>query len=487
MSDISIQIAEIQLLKHLLDNPDNIQLCEESYFITDIALDIFASISEVYSKGIKCTDSHILSEMVKRNPSLDQRILTKIRDVHTEDDQPSFDFYYFRMKEEFCKTNLSEKQLPDAIINLAKKGKVNLNVVDGLINDLTELRNLANGYGRLTSYSGREAIEQYEDHIQKQLDNPNRSSTGDWYLDQSGIKFLEGEITILFSNSGSGKSTAVQHIAQGRMIQQLPFSWYITEMSTSATMNRVAASTSDTLHKSTFEPKMVDDINMIDEAATKHLSRMKRKYGMKNSWRLVPCDEEPLTLDILEEDIPNQRRLLGLKPDEPLLIIIDLLTMVKEFAPGSIHGAGAIEEGMNRLSFLAKKHKIHVLGVVQAKEKRGQNITVKKMDDVFKYRPVLEDIKNSSAFTERARTILMSFRPMNIINKFDILKEDPLVDLVEDVLYMTVLKTNHGKEGTTLHYKFDGSRANLRAYPSFGGWSSQFDILDEDEEIQEAS
>lgn len=471
MSDKSIHLAEIQLLNHLIRNPLHLDLCENNYFITEIGKDLYNVLISLHLKGVKIVDAHILSEASKVNAMIDTSLLAKIRDVDVEDEKNSFEFYYFRLKEEHIKNDLTENKIPNAIINLAKKGKVNHNVVDELIEQLESFKSISSGEGRLKSFSGVEAIDYYEQGINDTLNNPGRVSTGCSYLDANGVEFLQEEITVLFSNSGSGKSTTVQNILEGRMLASLPFVWYITEMGLASTMNRVAASTSKGLTKRDFKPIEHEGEYRVSDKALDHIRRMKRKYGMR-PWRITPCDQEPLTLDMLEEDIPNQKRLLGLKKEDNLLICIDLLSMVVDLTGD----AATIEAGMNKLSFIAKKHKVHILGVVQAKEKRGHNISIKVLNDVFKYKPVLEDIKNSSAFTERSRTILMSFRPMNIINKFDVLKNDPCVDLVEDVLYLTILKSNNEEEGKVLHYFFDGARANLKPYPSFAGWDSQFTV-----------
>lgn len=480
MSDRSIHTAEIQFLKHLLDNPYNLDACEKSFFITDIAYDLFQAMKSLYSREIPLTDEHVYSELVKSQPHVEKTLFTKIHEVNTEDDDKSFEFYHKRVQEEFYKAHLTENIIPQSLSNLSKKGEINVEAIEDLMEHLEDARAIALGEGKLKSYTGKEAIQHYRDHVEDSVYNPDKYATGDYYLDEAGVEFLEGEMTMIFSNSGSGKSTLVQNILEGRMLHGMPFSWYITEMGMVSTMNRVSASTSG-FTKNVFKPKEIDGEYVVNDEALKHLNKMIRKYGSKNSWTLVPCNDQVLTLDALDEDIPVQKKKLGLKKKDPMLICIDLLSMIPE-----LNGEPkTIEAGINRLAFIIKKHNVHLLGVIQAKEKRGHNITVKKLNDALKYRPVLEDIKNSSAFTERSRTILMSFRPMNIINKFDNLKDDPLVDLVEDVMYLTMLKANNDQEGKMLYYHFDGATASVTPYPEFGGWSSQFDVLDEEDGSEE--
>ena len=95
MSNKSIQLAEIQLLNHLIRNPHNIEACEDNYFITEIGLDIFGIIKSLDSRGVKVVDAHILSEASKVSELISQDLLSKIHDVEVEDEKSSFDLSLF--------------------------------------------------------------------------------------------------------------------------------------------------------------------------------------------------------------------------------------------------------------------------------------------------------------------------------------------------------------------------------------------------------
>jgi replicative DNA helicase len=142
------------------------------------------------------------------------------------------------------------------------------------------------------------------------------------------------------------------------------------------------------------------------------------------------------------------------------VVTIDLLTMIKDFS--GENKASKYEDAMNKLHEIAKKNNVAILGVVQTKRLSDKTV-VKGIDDLEKFRPSIEEIKNAGAIEERSRIVLSLFRKKHEANKhFE--KDDPILEIIEDIAEIEVLKQNLGEVGNRVKYLYEGEYSKFTPY-----------------------
>jgi len=130
--------------------------------------------------------------------------------------------------------------------------------------------------------------------------------------------------------------------------------------------------------------------------------------------------------------------------------------MIRDFNK-SAQKANDYEESLNEIHEIVKRNNVHIVGVVQCR--RPQNtVRVTDIENLDAFRPRIESIKNSSAFEERSRVILSTYRAKHYAQR--LFPEDPLLDTMDDVLEVDILKQNMG-ESDRLKYLFNGSCAHI--------------------------
>lgn len=121
-----------------------------------------------------------------------------------------------------------------------------------------------------------------------------------------------------------------------------------------------------------------------------------------------------------------------------MVLTIDLLTMLTDF---SGEDAATYEAAMNKLHILCKRYGIHIVNIVQA-NRNADSGTPTCIDDLEKFRPSLNTIKNSNAIAERSRIVMSLFRKKHYAEKY--FPEDEEVALMDDIASLQVLKQNMG-------------------------------------------
>ena len=140
------------------------------------------------------------------------------------------------------------------------------------------------------------------------------------------------------------------------------------------------------------------------------------------------------------------------------IVIIDLLTMIKDFS--SVHNglglAQEIELAINKLNAMSKELGFHYIGVVQL-NRTVESDKVIDLDDINKLRPTRSSIKNSGALLERARWCISLFRPKYYADTY-LEKED--AEQLDDIVEIGLLKANNSQTGKKF-MMFDGNTFSL--------------------------
>ena len=134
-----------------------------------------------------------------------------------------------------------------------------------------------------------------------------------------------------------------------------------------------------------------------------------------------------------------------------VFVVIDLLTMVKEFSKANGNMAQSIEVAMNQLHAIAKAEKVHILGVVQF-GRNADNTKIHSIEELDNLRPSLNDIKNANAIAERSRVVLGLFHPKNYVDKYLVPINAPGSEDFEDTIEVQILKNSQGSVGKVFKY-----------------------------------
>jgi hypothetical protein len=125
--------------------------------------------------------------------------------------------------------------------------------------------------------------------------------------------------------------------------------------------------------------------------------------------------------------------------------------MVREFS--GVNGS-ELEDPVNEVNRICKKHNIHICGIVQANENklRARTKHFKKPSEVDSFQINKEDIKGGSALAERARLVFALTRPREMkIQYFPALKGTFNEDA--DLIHLNTIKRNMEKHHLYLTFQ----------------------------------
>ncbi len=268
---------------------------------------------------------------------------------------------------------------------------------------------------------------------------------GDFLMDKAIIRgAAPGTVGIISATTGMGKSTVVQYLQSCLEKVGVPSTLISLEMSGESQMDRRLADKYKIPFSVIANPTDTQDFLKISEIIENEIVQAKDN-------KTVMFSEDPTwTLADIRKETKQFQKKIG---QEYCVIIIDLLTMLKEFTetrPG-LNFAQSIEVSMNQLNALAKELNVHFIGTVQFGRK-ADSVKIMDYDDIQHCRPSLNDLKNSNALAERARYTIGLFRAKHYADRY--LSNNDETQKMEDLIEFMVLKQNEGPVGS-FSYLFD--------------------------------
>lgn len=258
-----------------------------------------------------------------------------------------------------------------------------------------------------------------------------------------------GQIGIIASASGSGKSTVCLNLVNNLIECQVPAMYYSLEMSSVATMDRL-------LSKRTGIPysKIKNPGEEYDETKAKLNDELQ---SLEDNKLFRFCESGDIDLDRLEKDIIKFKQEAGVNY---AVVVLDLLSMVRDFTKflNGFNMAQGIEVAINKLSNLTKKLNVHVIGVLQLNRAAEADASIHSYDDLDKLKPNRAQIKNANAFLERSRYVMATFRKQMYAKLF--LEPEEYQDK-EDIIECYIVKQNEGEIGHVEKGLFDGEHFNI--------------------------
>lgn len=452
LEGLSLIIAEQTLLRIGAEDPAYLDGVDESIFVSDSAKSLFRAIRQLADNGVTINSQNLAAELSIDKPKIDDFLSKEI--------PSSSDFEYWKKNlfQERSKRNIQEAIINGLLpISSHKSGReFDINKVEGLISTVQDSLEIARGKEEILQ-SAPQMLESYKQVTSERARGRHYYDTGCYHLNSALTEgFAPSKITTLFGNSGVGKSTYALYLVNKQINKQIPCLYISLEMDAVSTMDRLIAQRNNfpigRLIPS-FGSKTEDSEYPIDYIY-QILDREKNRLGASSRFHFI---EEPgLSISEIEYYIKQVQRIIG---QRYVIVTIDLLTMVRDFNQGD-NKARSYEDALNILHEVAKRTGVHFVGVVQSRRPQSR-ISVQSADEVEKLRPHIEEIKNSSAFEERSRIILSTFRKRFFIER--LLPQAIELGYMSDIMEVQVLKQNMGNLPLR-YYVYNAPSAHISPY-----------------------
>jgi replicative DNA helicase len=309
------------------------------------------------------------------------------------------------------------------------------NTLDNSINEITSKNKI--------TYTIHEMFDIYIKELHEREKGLNFYDSGCNYLNdllQDG--FAPQKITIMFGQSGIGKSSYALYMVNKQINKMIPNIYISPEMPLISTMDRLIAQRCDVNISSLYLAKNSQEFNdtqSLDDSIIDMVIAEKEKLSKCNHFRFV--EEPSLYWNRIESIIKETKK--EMKVDY-LIVTIDLLTMIKDFNIGNKSKADKYEDAMNYGHEIVKRNNVHLVGVVQSR-RPPEKVKIANINDIEKLRPGIEELKNSGALEERARIVISNFRKKIYAERY--LPDDPETLIMDDIMEVAILKQNMGKLG----------------------------------------
>ncbi len=447
----STTISEQQYISCLLKFPDLIDTEVENRCLNSLSSAIFESLKTLRENNVSFDTQSVVSESIKRNASITTDLVTMLRDevsVTRED----FSHYRKNIVGAFVKDKVQSEVMKRLSTDLLdKNNEFDISAVEKTIQDLQWAVDVVRD--KNTSIKSMpELAEIYEEELRNRGKSGNVLSSGDSWLDRHlyGGGLLKGQYAVVYGLSGVGKSIYALRCVNGLINKQIPCLYIPNEMGTIPTMDRLVAQRLEIpINELTY---INPETSAVSEYVLESFREERKRLERIRSFRLV--DDGGLYIKDVKLLIQECKRL---NRSDDLVVVIDLFTMLKDFKGEG--KANISEDAVNSYFEVLKDENVASMIVVQAR--RGEKVQVESVDDVEKFRPSTEMLKNSGAFEERARQVISVFRPKHYINKY--IPDDPEGLIMDDIMHINIQKQNMGQLAE-LKYLYNGEIGKIWKY-----------------------
>ncbi len=434
----TVFIAEIRLLNAIILNKDLIteENLEKDLLIHSSAKSIFESIELLNESNVPITKGALFEKFSSIDISADMSIVDTIFEYNSEPLETIAD-----IKEDllFAQSKIAIQDKMDKVKKLLDKNftvsEEDLEAAKDLLDESSALLNKENSDNEDPKYLS-ECFDEYEDDFKKRR-NGKIYKFGDANLD----KLLTygpapGGGGIIYAASGMAKTSYLLHMANQLINREIPTIFFELEMSQTSCFDRLISMRTDIPFKSIANPQE-------NEFESIYSAILQEKEALYNNSSFKFCKKPTLTLSYISKQIKKFQKSSG---HNYCIVLIDLLSMFQDFCSikNGLSLAGQIEMSMNKLNAMAKELGIFYLGSVQA-NRSVEGERPECVQDLDKFRPSRNAIKNSNAFLERSRFAISLFRKKFYADMF--LSEDEEAQLLQDLLEVSIVKQNDGGLG----------------------------------------
>ena len=422
---IAVSKNEQMVLRCIIENPDLINDIDD-VFVSKVALALFNSFEEITNNKQKLTLEHILVSGNRKNAKITELLIQNLLKVNA--DVESFPIYYQTLREDFAKKNIYENLMEDILEKVSSKDRLSENELREfslLLED--NLAFLEKGNEKIL-YNLEEIMEAYEKEFLERFSKDGLYSYGDSYLDSKiTMKAHPGQITILFADTGSGKSGFDLNLVNKQINKKIPCIYVSPENDKIMTIDRLLAMRLQMPYKCLYDEE-------LSEAMLQEIQKEKEKIKKVDTFFFV--EKPDISIRELEKLIIKAKK--RFKRDY-LIVHVDLLSMITDFSNDL--SPKNIEDKMNRVHQMVRRQGVHLIGVLQMRRNDADK-KPKNLEDLDQFKPNLSGIKSAGVWAERSRVVLGMFRPKLYAQRFY-----PDLDetaIMEDTVSLMILKQNQG-------------------------------------------
>lgn len=439
--------AEKRLLRALYNNPEYFE--DERVDIDLLSSmstkNVFTALQNLVNKGITPTRDALLQEYSVIDLDASPYVVDVISDESVKNEDLTD---IISQLKDFRKRREAVASLKSAIKTIENTARVTDEQYEKIDEDIVNATSQLNPKGDEHDIDDVMTFEQWFNSYKPEFAKRQNGKVY-WFRNYMFDSLVEdgpqpGEIGIIASASGSGKSTVCANLVNGFIETHIPTAYYSLEMSQVATMDRILAKRCHIPYKKIKNPgDDYDEILAEIEAQRKEL---------KDNPLFRFCDSGDVSLKKLEKDIKRFQKETNTRY---WIVVVDLLSMVSDFTKftAGANFAQGIEVAVNKLSALAKRLGVHFIGVLQLNRNAEAQGGVNSIDDLDKLKPNRAQIKNANAFLERARYVVTTFRKLPYAKLF--LKEEEYEGQLDDIIEVSIVKLNNGEIGESMYGIFD--------------------------------
>jgi len=438
-NDNYIHSSEYQVLNYLINNPDLTDVTE-SLFSNNAAKAVFRAINNLREIGEEINHGSLYRESNKINSIIEMSMIQGVFELVS-----NVSNYKSALQELIAnsrKVALQEQIAKLQVLLLSSPNILDVNEVNTILTQSQEI--IINGGKKIKEQTMTECLNTYEEELlirKKGLYH----KFNDIFLDKYLIrKASPGQVILIAGATGTGKSAYGLNLICQMIQANIPCQYFSLEMDTISTMDRFMSIVTG-IPVSEFYTSG----DRIDPLIDKVKETREEFKAIKYSF----IDDPSIGLDDISRSIKEYkiRHKTGY-----LCVFIDLITQVKDFVDtASSRGtlASTIELAVNKLNALAKKENVCIIALAQM-NRDADSMRINSIQDINKLRPTLNNVKNSGALGERARTVISVFRPKYYAKR--LFPDDPQGEIMSDVLEVQILKQSMGDVGVIGRYNFNG-------------------------------
>lgn len=451
---------ERKILSYIINNVSRI-VEVDNLFISDVSKDIYAVLNVVYTRGVPCTVDMLKSNLHRLGKEIDKKDLVLIRDSYPDisDIYDAIDI----LKEDYVRNRVGKELLEDAY------NKYYTNTDDGLDALIRAIDKIKTTSEDILSkekeiWSSKDLAHMYKDVIEtRAITLDYIKTTGCRHFDSMlAYPFHPKQITTVFGQKGSGKSSFVQYIVNRLIYVKTPVLYVPLELDREVSMDRfISMRTGLPMHKIVRNQLSDDEKARVEKART-----------VFESYDNFFLSDSEASVSQLERRIKNVQERTG---NKYMVVVVDLGTQLKEF--GDDIGAQNIESAMNKLHAMAGRTGVHIVFVVQENENRLRGAVKITKQNIRHLKPKLSDIKGGASIAERSRVVVYVwnqtymekvFASGGLSDKSAETELNPEVNIKPPdgalILDISVMKQNLGKFGAEIQYLYYPEICRLMPY-----------------------
>lgn len=423
---------EQKFIAYLYHNIEALHLLPQEAFFDEIANKLYNCISKIHTDGLK-VEKDILVEYASK-VGIEKTTIENILTTYTE-----FSNIHSHIVKKIKHYHVKRRMIGDFDKVIAKgitSGSVDFEELLQIAENIIEKGYELNDDSRLLT--PKQMSERYVQIMIRRQNPEYRRTYGYSCLDKIVMRPAAAEeFTVILGAKGSGKSLFAKSIENCLINMRTCVSSFNMEMPLESNMDRLISIRGQI----PFEI-----VTQKIEPSAKDLEKIRienERIGEIPNY--VYYEEPSLTLSDYDDLLYMAKKRFKenevLPFDEYGVSIVDLGSMIDEFSGEDYKG---LEKAVNKLTKIYRKHKQHVIFVLQANEgqiRNNRRFTTPEQCDNFTLQ--YEDIFGGSSYAARARVTFAVNRPMLLKRRF-MPERNEEWNLEEDIMWINLVKENDG-------------------------------------------